>query len=216
MIKLLGVQLSPYVRKVAIALTAKSLDYTQDPIFPGDNSAEFRAVSPLGKIPVLLDGDDSIPDSSVICEYLDDQYPEIPMRPATASQRARARFLEEFGDSKLIEASAPIFIENYANPKIFGKDTDSDRVERSISELLPPLLDYLEQNVPAEGFLFDHFCTADISIVSPLFNARLGGYEVDAQRWPNYASYSRRVESYGPVAKVRAEEKAMVEKMEGR
>ena len=66
------------------------------------------------------------------------------------------------------------------------------------------------------GFLFGHFCTADVSIVSPLFNARMGGYELDAERWPNYASYSLRVEKYGPVVKVREEEKAMVEKMEGR
>ena len=118
-------------------------------------------------------------------------------------------------NTKLVEATGPIFVENFANPKIFGKEPDTARVERATQELLPPLLDYLDARVPASGFLFDDLCTADISIVSPLFNARYGGYEVDAQRWPNYAAYAQRVENHAAFQAVLAAEKAAVEAMLG-
>jgi glutathione S-transferase len=54
--KVLGIPLSPYVRKVVAVLNAKGIDYELDPIMPGGDDPEFRAVSPLGKIPVLIDG----------------------------------------------------------------------------------------------------------------------------------------------------------------
>lgn len=213
--KLIGVHLSPYARKVAVILTAKGLAFEQEPMLPGSGGPVFRKISPLGKIPVLMDGEFVIPDSSVICEYLEEKYPEISMMPDTPELRAQARFLEELGDSKLVETSAPIFIENFANPTFFGKEPDKVRVERSKSELLPPLLDYLDGRVPSEGFLFGGFCTADVGIVSPLLTARYGGYEIDAQRWPRLAAYAQRVESHGPVAQVLAVEKAAVAAMTG-
>jgi glutathione S-transferase len=211
--KLYGIHLSPFVRKVAVVLAAKGLDYEQEVVMPGGGDADFHKLSPLGKIPVLVDGDQAIPDSSVICEYLEEQYPAVSVLPATPALRAQARFLEEYGDSKLVEAAAPIFIEKFAAPKFFGRECDEAKVTKCIEELLPPRLDYLEERVPAEGFLFGHFCTADISIVSPLFNSRYGGYEVDAQRWPNFAAYAKRVESHAPVAQALALEKKVVEGM---
>ena len=53
MIKIYGVPLSPFVRKALLALEYCELEYENEPTFPGDQSPEFRAISPLGKIPVL-------------------------------------------------------------------------------------------------------------------------------------------------------------------
>ncbi len=94
--KLIGIPLSPFVRKVAVIMTIKELEWESEPVMPGDNSPEFRAMSPLGKIPVLVDGDVTIADSSVICEYLEEQYPEHAVLPEGPAQRARARIHEEF------------------------------------------------------------------------------------------------------------------------
>ena len=148
--KLLGVHLSPFVRKVAVVLTIKGLDYKQEPIMPGSADPDFRAMSPLGKIPVLVDGDLAVADSSAICEYLEEKYPEPTVMPTDVGLRARARFLEEFGDSKLVETASQIFIEKFLNPNIFGKEADLERVARVENELLPPYLDYLESQVPPE------------------------------------------------------------------
>ena len=212
--KLLGVPLSPFVRKVAVVLTIKDLPFEQEPVMPGATGPEFKALSPLGKIPVLVDGDLTLADSSAICEYLEEKYPAHPVMPPGPESRARARFLEEYGDSKLVETASIIFIEKFLNPNMFGKETDLARVEQVENELLPPYLDYLESQVPPEGYLFGDFCTADISIVTPLFNAAYGGYEVDAGRWPRYAAFVQRVAEHPAVIKVRDGEKQFVAQMQ--
>ena len=172
-------------------------------------------MSPLGKIPVLVDGDFSLADSTAICEYLDEKYPEPAVMPVDPQSRARARFLEEYGDSKFIEAASIIFIEKFANPTLFGKETDNARAAEAESELVPPFLDYLESQVPPEGYLFGNFCTADIGIVSPIFNAAYGGYAVDASRWPLYAAFVQRVAEHPAVAEVRDFERQFVTQMKG-
>ncbi len=199
--KVLGIPLSPYVRKVAVVLNIKGIDYEVQPVLPGSDDPDFRAVSPLGKIPVLIDGDLSIPDSSVICEYLEEAYPEIPVLPRGPVDRARARFLEEYGDTKLVEVTAPVFIENFVNPTIFKTGTDAARVEKVVNEALPPVLHYLEAVVPEADYLFGQLCTADVSMISGTINAGYGGFEVDASRWPKYAAYQQRVMEHPAVAR---------------
>ena len=135
--------------------------------------------------------------------------------PTDVGSRARARFLEEFGDSKLVETASQIFIEKFLNPNIFGKEADLERVARVENELLPPYLDYLESQVPPEGYLFGNFCTADISIVTPIFNAAYGGYAIDAGRWPRYAAFVQRVAEHPAVIKVRELESQAVAQMQG-
>jgi len=204
--KLIGVPLSPFVRKVSVILTIKELEFESDFVMPGDTSPEFRAMSPLGKIPVLVDGEFSVADSSAICEYLEDKYPVQSVMPDSPEQRAKARFLEEIGDSRLVEYSAIIFIERFAAANLFGREPDPERAVDAENNLLPPILDYLESQVPPEGYLFGNFTTADISIVTPIFNAAYGGYQVDADRWPRYAAFVQRVAEHPAVVKVREAE----------
>ena len=211
--KLMGVPLSPFVRKVAVVMAIKGLEYEVQPVMPGDTSEAFRALSPLGKIPVLADGDFSVADSSAICEYLEEKYPQHSVMPQGAENRARARFLEEIGDTRLVETASIIFIEKFANPMIFGKEADLERADQAENELLPPYLDYLESQVPPEGYLFGDFTTADISIVTPIFNAAYGGYSVDAARWPKYAAFVDRVSEHPAVIQVREAEQQFVTAM---
>jgi glutathione S-transferase len=211
--KLIGIPASPFVRKVGVVLTVKALEYDSEVVMPGDTSPEFRAMSPLGKIPVLVDGEFYIADSSVICEYLEEKYPEYPVMPEGAEQRARARFLEEYGDSKLIENASIIFREKFVNPVMMGQDTNLERVAEAENELLPPLLDYLEIQVPPEGYLFGNFTTADISITSPIFNAEYTDYRVDPARWPKFAAFVQRVAEHPAVIKVRDAEQQVMSSM---
>lgn len=94
--------LSPYAQKVKIALREKSLPFevkTPDAIGSGQSGGEFLAANPRGEVPALIDGDVSIFDSTIILEYIEDKWPDTPMRPASPAQRARMRMIEDVCDT---------------------------------------------------------------------------------------------------------------------
>ena len=76
MITLYGASASPFVRKVLAVLAIKQLPFEHIQQMPFANDAEFKKISPLGKIPALKDGDITVCDSTVICEFLEDSYPQ--------------------------------------------------------------------------------------------------------------------------------------------
>jgi glutathione S-transferase len=207
--KLLGNNLSPYVRKVITVLTVKGLEYQHDALLPRDNTAAFRAISPAGKIPAFIDGDIQIADSSVICEYLDEAYPEIPVMPSSPGDRARSRWLEEYADTVCASTVGVIFFERVAKPFVYGGEADAALVEQALREHIPPVQDYLESQLPQTGFIFERFGTVDIALASFFFQSAYAGYAVDAQRWPRLAAYLERVQSHPPVAATLSKEAAI-------
>lgn len=80
--------MSPFVRKVQIALEHKGVDYDLNPVSPIDLPAEYKQKSPLGKVPCYEDGTVVLPDSSVICQYLEEIYTTPAMYPADVVSRA--------------------------------------------------------------------------------------------------------------------------------
>lgn len=92
--------LCPYVQRVAIVLAEKGVAFERRDIDLSAKPDWFLAISPLGKTPVLLTGDQVLFESTVICEYLDDTL--LPtLHPANALQRARHRAWMEFGSNLL-------------------------------------------------------------------------------------------------------------------
>jgi glutathione S-transferase len=92
--------LCPYVQRAAIVLAEKRVPFVRRDVDLADKPDWFRALSPLGKTPVLLVGDTPIFESAAICEYLDDTLPPR-LHPADALQRARHRAWMEFGSAVL-------------------------------------------------------------------------------------------------------------------
>ena len=88
---IVGSYLSPYVRKVPVCLDHKQVDYQIDPIVPFYGNEEFGRISPLRRIPVLIDGTVELCDSTVICECLEERYPSPPLLPPAPEMRDRAR-----------------------------------------------------------------------------------------------------------------------------
>jgi glutathione S-transferase len=92
--------LCPYVQRAAIVLAEKDVAFVRRDIDLADKPDWFRKISPLGKTPVLLVGEDAVFESAVICEYLDETV--LPhLHPANALQRARHRSWMEFGSALL-------------------------------------------------------------------------------------------------------------------
>ena len=201
MIRIIGSFVSPYVRKVLACLNLKTIDYEIDPITPFFGNDEFERLSPLRRIPVLVDGDFSISDSSVICAYLDEAYPGHPLFPADPKDRAHARWLEEFADTRLGDLFIwALFYQKVVRPAVWGEPTDEERVAKALNQDIPKALDYLETELPTKGFLFGEIGAADISIASFFRNAAYAGFETDASRWPRTAAFVERVLSQPCVA----------------
>ncbi|MGE0180272.1 MAG: glutathione S-transferase family protein, partial [Sphingomonas sp.] len=100
--KIIGSYVSPYVRKVLACMALKGIeDYEIDPITPFYGGDEFARLSPLRRIPVLIRDDLVLNDSTVICGWLDEAFAGPPLLPAAPDDRARARWLEEFADTRL-------------------------------------------------------------------------------------------------------------------
>lgn len=200
MIKLYGANASPFVRKVMAVLAIKQLPYEHTPSMPFSGDPELAKVSPLSKVPALVEGDLNIADSKVICRYLESAYPEVPVYPTDRQQRARADWFEEYGGTVLAEAAAGIFFQRFMVPNVFKRPVNEEVVKKIIDEQLPPLLDYLEGQVPAERFLFGDLTVADLALASPFVNAGYAQYTVDAAKWPKFSALVERVKAHSAMA----------------
>jgi glutathione S-transferase len=97
MLKLCGFHISNYHNKVRIALMEKGVPFEEDAACKPSQKDEFLARSPIGKVPfVELDGGQRLAESQVICEYLEEAYPQKPLYPRDPLERAKVRELITF------------------------------------------------------------------------------------------------------------------------
>ena len=92
--------LCPYVQRAAIALDEKGVAFNRIDIDLDNKPDWFKAISPLGKVPLLRVGDAVIFESAVILEYLEETAPN-PLHPADPLRRAEHRAWIEFGSAIL-------------------------------------------------------------------------------------------------------------------
>ncbi len=94
--------LSPYAQKVKIALLEKGIEFEAPlptDLGSGALAEDFARTNPRGEVPALVDGEVRIFDSTIICEYIEDRWPDPALLPAAPAERARARMLEEVMDT---------------------------------------------------------------------------------------------------------------------
>ncbi len=210
-LRIVGHYLSPYVRKVLACLALKGLAYEIDPVVPFYGDERFTRLSPLRRVPVLVDDRVTLADSTVICQYLEDRYPTPALYPADVTDRARARWLEEYADSLMGDVFIwGLYDHAVIAPAVWGTPRDAATIERIKQEDIPPVLDYLESQLPVQGFLFGTLGIADISIAVFLRNAAFARYRVDVARWPLTAGFVDRVLAQDCLAKLQPFEALML------
>jgi glutathione S-transferase len=99
MLILYDIPLSPYAQKVKLALLEKAIEFTARVPNLDSPDPEFLAASPRLEVPALVSDEVRLFDSSLILEYLEDRWPETPLLPRGAAERARVRTLEEVCDT---------------------------------------------------------------------------------------------------------------------
>lgn len=193
-VTVVGTYVSPYVRKLLVCLQLKGLDYRIDPIVPFMGNDEFSRLSPLRRVPVFMDDRVSLCDSSVICQYLEDRHPQPPLYPAEVADRARARWIEEYADSRMAEIIVwKLFYPTRVMPHVWGGQPDVDAVNHALTVELPQIFDYLEPQLPVSGWLFGSLGIADISLAAQLRMCAFIKVTIDPVRWPKTAAYAARV-----------------------
>lgn len=204
-----GVSPSPYVRKVRVAMIEKGIEYELEPVMPGNVPDSFKKISPLSKVPVYQDGEYVLPDSSVIIAYLERVQPEPSLYPQDAKEYGRALWLEEYADTKVVEVITPVFSQRFIQRVLFKQESDEAIVAQQLSLMIPPVFDYLEGELPGEGWVVGAaFSVADIALGSTLVHLRHSGEVVDPGRWPRLAAYANRVMARESFAALIAEEEA--------
>lgn len=215
---LYGVKGSPFVRKVQVALAEKALDYELKAvsIFPPPDW--FAEISPARRIPVLRDrrvGQEgragTLPDSSVICTYLEQLQPAPALYPADPFQHARALWFEEYTDTELSSLIGLGMFRPAVVAPLTGQPADLDTARATLRDKLPPLFDYLESELePGQRFLVgDSFSIADISLGCQMINLQLAGGSLDASRWPALAAYVEQLLARDSLAACLQEERKL-------
>jgi glutathione S-transferase len=192
MIKLYDFLPCPFGQKVRIALAEKSLSYelASIDISKGEQRRpEFLRLNPYGRVPVLVDEDTVVYDSTIINEYLDDEYPDPPILPRIehSSLRARARLFEDFADTSFTPQVGQLMAE-----MIKGEgERDQNRVQR-LRQTIERVLDYVNRELQNQHFLAGEFSVADIGFVPRLVVLKELGIEVGTSR-SNVDTWLRRL-----------------------
>lgn len=204
-----GSSFSPYVRKTLAYLAEKGLEAEVKPTSPMQADPEFRQVSPFGKIPGFRDGDFGISDSTAIITYLEAKHPTPSLLPADPRSRARTVWYEEFADTILIPCMGKMFFNRFVMPRFMGRAGDEAAAAEAETKELPPIIDYLEGVIPANGYLVDGRLTvADLAVASPFINLEHVGVRPDPARHPKLTEYVGRITARPSFAAYVAQEKA--------
>jgi glutathione S-transferase len=191
--KIYGFPLSPFVRKVVVAVKEKGLDAEVVPTNPREPDAEFLAASPFGKIPAFRDGDFALADSTAIITYLEARYPEPALLPPAPETRARAVWFEEVADTVLTPTGAPIVLNRFLRPRLFGTDGDEAAAQAAEEALVKPL-DYLQSVATGEWLVGEDFTVGDIAVASTIRTLGYAGWRLDAAAYPRVAAWFDRVQ----------------------
>lgn len=208
--KLYSGPLSLFSRKVEIVLAEKGLAYER--VMVPFNQAEgyfpkhpdVLAANPKGQVPVLVDSDLTLFDSTVINEYLDEAYPEPRMLPNTPEARARCRLLELWADEILLPKLVRLMYRTEpADPdpaRQREREADGERAEIEIDAVYNDFSVRLDN----KKYFIDMFSVADIAFfMDILFATRLGGPPLD--RHPSLQAWYDRMLARPSVAAIASE-----------
>ena len=212
MTTLVGYPVSPFVRKVRVALEHKGIGYTLDPVVPYTEREKVLPINPAGTVPVLLqDGKGPITESADIVAWAEEVKQEPELIPTGADLRTKALQIQRFADTQMAQVfGGMMFGQRIVVPFYFGKAKGKeDMVAKAMEDYAPPLLDQVVDLLGDADYAAGAFSVADIAMASWLRGADLAGYRLDTSRWPTVAAWLQRVHAQHGFAEVVATEGAL-------
>ncbi|WP_243369162.1 glutathione S-transferase family protein [Microvirga solisilvae] len=205
--KLYSGPVSLFSRKVEIALHEKGLSFERT-LVPfsqtkgySPKDPEVLKANPKGQVPVLMDGELAIYDSTVILEYLEDDYPASPLFPQTPADRARCRLLDVFADEIMLASLRPLMHRTEPKPADLevwnAKEAKAREAEGALAEHFADL----DGKLQGKDYLCGAFSAADIAVFMSVFwTRRLAGASLKAH--PALAAWYARLSERPAFARV--------------
>ncbi len=191
---------SPYARKVRIALYEKGLPFERVRALHGDcNRRDFMHVNPRAEVPALVDGDFSLYDSTIICEYLEDCHPEPALYPRDPRLRARSRLVEDLADTQIDAALYAIVLVE------FGRGASHAEMHEAAARDIERLYAELERLLGDEPFFCRTYSIADIAVLPHLAAATFLGFGCDPGRHPRLLTWLGRVQERPAIVRDNAD-----------
>lgn len=180
--KLYSGALSLFSRKVEIALREKGLPFERIQV-PFSQTRGYSpkhpdvlAANPKGQVPVLVDGDLTLYDSTLILEYLEDAHPDPPLLPQTPRERARCRLLDLFADEVMLVPLRALMHRTEPGARKSERWEANEARAREAEAVLDGHFAELDRKLQGKDYLCGAFSMADISVFMPvLYARRLGG-----------------------------------------
>ncbi len=191
---------SPYARKVRIALYEKDLPFERVRALHGDcNRTDFLHVNPRAEVPALVDGDFSLYDSTVICEYLEECHPDPKLYPGDPRGRARCRSIEDLADTQLDAATYAVAVVE------MGRGEAHEAMHAAAAGDLERLYDELERTLAGQSYFCGAYSLADVAVYPHLMAATFLGFPIDSSRHPALGAWLDRVGRRPAVARDNAD-----------
>jgi glutathione S-transferase len=187
--KLYNTQRCPYARRTRIVLHEKGIDFETYEVDLANKSEEFLGVSPTGKVPVVVVDGESIYESNVVNQYLDEVTDEPRLMPEDLKRRAHARIWMAFADTDFFPA---VFVASVGRERGFPEARISEAFEK-----LETSLRKLEERLEGRDYLADEFSLADVAHAGNFVRLREleERGEVSLEEYPGVAAWMERLES---------------------
>jgi glutathione S-transferase len=193
MIKLYTFPPSTNSRKVRIALLEKGLEFERinvDLSKREQKNPDYLKIHPFGQIPALDDEGFIIYDSTVINEYLEDEYPYPSLMPSDSEGRARARLMEDLRDTHF----NPYFVHIIQEMRKPEGERDSQRIDNAKAEIIS-CFDRIEGELGGKEYLAGPFSLADVAFMSNIELLDRFGIPVAADKYQNTAAWIARLKA---------------------
>ena len=180
-----------------MVLHEKGIDFETREVDLSDKSEEFLAASPTGKVPVVVVDGESLYESNVVNQYLDEVTGDPKLMPEDLKQRAHARIWMAFADTDFFPA---LFVASVGRQRGFSEERIAEGFEK-----LGTALGKLEARLEDRDYLADEFSLADVAHAGNLTRLRelQDKGEISLDGYPNLLSWMERIEareSYGASA----------------
>ncbi len=188
-VKLYSAKGCPFARRTRVVLHEKGTDFEVREVDFRNKSEEFLEASPTGKVPVMVVDGDSLFESNIVNQYLDEVYEEPKLMPVDPKARAYARIWMSRADDNFYPR---VFVSSVGRERGFSEERIFEALEK-----LRGTLSRLDEGLEGREYLADGFSLADVAHAGNFVRLR----ELDEKGavsladYPNVASWMERIEA---------------------